>query len=290
MIQKKSKVVLVALSNALPLQMKEKIEELCKVLRKMDLVPICSDYLYQVESVRGAKAKLKAEELEKFYEDKMIRAIFDVSGGDIANEVLGELNFDKIKMLNQSKESKKIFFGYSDLTTIVNAIYAQTNQATCLYQIRNLVSQEAIAQQQNFKKSIFESCDSLFRFEYRFLQGESMEGIVIGGNIRCFLKLAGTPFMPDFTDKILFLESRSGGVAQMITFLSQYKQLGAFKKVKGILLGSFTQMEQETLVPTIEELVVEIVDNPNLPIAKTSEIGHGMDSKAIKIGEILKLS
>ena len=90
MIQKKSKVVLVALSNALPLQMKEKIEELCKALREMDLVPVCSDYLYQTESVRGSKAKLKAEELERFYEDKTIRAIFDVSGGDIANEVLDE--------------------------------------------------------------------------------------------------------------------------------------------------------------------------------------------------------
>ena len=95
--------------------------------------------------------------------------------------------------------------------------------------------------------------------------------------------------MPDFTDKILFLESRSGGVAQMITFLSQYKQLGAFDKVKGILLGSFTQMEQEGLTPTIEELVLEIVGCPSLPIAKTNEIGHGMDSKAIRIGKTLKL-
>lgn len=282
-IDRGSKVALVALSNALPIQMKEKIEDLSNVLMKMDLEPVCSQYLYQKESVRGAQAKVKARELEAFYEDEAIKAVFDVSGGDIANEVLCELNFEKLK------DRKKCFWGYSDLTTIINALYQVTGETTCLYQVRNLIGIESVMQSQLFEESILGNEESLFQFEYRFLQGELMEGIVVGGNIRCFLKLAGTPFMPDFTDKILLLESRSGTMAQMITFLSQYKQLGAFKKVKGILLGSFTQMEEEGLVPTIEDLVIELVDNPDLPIAKTEEIGHGADSKAIQIGKTLRL-
>ena len=282
-LEKGNQVALVALSNGLSSKMQGKIENLCDVLKEMGFHPICSQYLYQQESVRGAKAKLKAEELEQFYNQQAIKAIFDVSGGDIANEVLCELNWDNLKREN------KLFWGYSDLTTIVNAIYQMTGTATCLYQVRNLIGTHGAIQQQYFKESVLESKESLLTFGYQFLQGNQMEGIVVGGNIRCFLKLAGTEFMPDFTDKILFLESRSGGVAQMITFLSQYKQLGAFKKVKGVLLGSFTQMEQENLTPTIEELVVEIIDNPNLPIAKTKEIGHGQDSKAIIIGKTLKL-
>lgn len=273
-----SKVALVALSNALSLQMKEKIDELSRVLEEMGLIPICSEYLYQRESVRGATARLKARELEEFYNEESIQAVFDVSGGDIANEVLCELNFEKLIGKN------KLFWGYSDLTTIINAFYQKLKTPSCLYQIRNLVGKEAVIQQEAFKKSILEGEEDLFEFQYQLIQGEGMEGIVVGGNIRCFLKLAGTPFMPDFTDKILFLESRSGGVAQMITFLSQYKQLGAFKKVRGIILGNFTQMEEEKLMPSIEELVLEMIDDPNLPVAKTSEIGHGQDSKAILIG------
>ena len=121
------------------------------------------------------------------------------------------------------------------------------------------------------------------------MQKDYLEGVVIGGNIRCFLKLAGTPYMPDFKDKVLFLESRSGGPAQMITFLNQYKQMGAFKQIKGLILGNFTQMESEGSVPSIEELVMQIVDRTDLPIVKTSEIGHGADSKAILIGENITL-
>ena len=282
-LEKQDKVAIVALSNALSIRMKNTIEELCSVLTEMGLVPVLSDYLYQGESVRGARAKLKAEELIAFYNQDEIKAIFDVSGGDIANEVLCEVDFEKISGKNKS------FWGYSDLTTIVNAFYQKLDTPTYLYQIRNLVGQDATVQQLYFKESVLENKKSLFQFDYRFLQGEKMEGIIVGGNIRCFLKLAGTEFMPDFKDKILFIESRSGGVAQMITFLSQYKQIGAFKKAKGILLGNFTQMEEEGLTPTIEELVLEIIDNPKLPVAKTKEIGHGQDSKAIVIGEKMTL-
>lgn len=51
------------------------------------------------------------------------------------------------------------------------------------------------------------------------------------------------------------------------------------------MLGSYTVMEQEHLLPTIEELVQKIVDDPTMPIVKTSQIGHNMDSKCIKIGQ-----
>ena len=282
-LKREDQVAIVALSNALSKKMQTKIDELCGVLSEMGLQPVLSQYLYAKESVRGASAKIKAKELEDFYSKNEIKAVFDVSGGDIANEVLCELDFEKIK------RREKLFWGYSDLTTIVNAFYKQTNQPSCLYQIRNLVGGEAKIQQKHFKESVFESKKSLLTFNYQFVQGNQMEGIVVGGNIRCFLKLAGTTFMPDLTDKILFLESRSGSVAQMITFLSQYKQLDAFNKVKGILLGSFTQMEEEGLSPMIEEIVMEIVDNKDLPIAKTKAIGHGQDSKAIMIGERLQL-
>ena len=125
--------------------------------------------------------------------------------------------------------------------------------------------------------------NDLFDIDYKFIQQSKMQGVVVGGNIRCFLKLAGTEYMPDFTDKILLLESRGGTVAQIETYLCQLKQLGGFDKVAGILLGTFTEMETENCVPTVETLVKNMVGK-DLPIAVTREIGHGTDSKGIAIG------
>ena len=119
------------------------------------------------------------------------------------------------------------------------------------------------------------------------LLGKTVEGIVVGGNIRCFLKLAGTEYFPDVTDKILLLEARSGNPAQIVTYFAQLEQLGVFKKVKGILLGTFTQMEREQPVSAVYSLLKRYI-NEELPVVKTEYIGHGEDSKAIQIGKKYK--
>jgi len=160
---------------------------------------------------------------------------------------------------------------------------------TYLYQIRNIIEANKTKQLKEFKNTFMGSGSELLTFNYEWIQGNYMEGIVVGGNVRCFLKLAGTEYMPDFEDKILFLESLGGDVAKMKTYLSQYKQMGVFKKIKGIILGSYTEMERENYSPNIIEIVNEVVNDTNMPIIKTEEIGHGKNSKCIIIGERIKL-
>jgi muramoyltetrapeptide carboxypeptidase LdcA involved in peptidoglycan recycling len=94
--------------------------------------------------------------------------------------------------------------------------------------------------------------------------------------------------MQELEGKILLLESFGGTVAKIETYLCQLQQIGAFDKVAGILLGTFTEMEKECCLPTVETLVKRIVGE-DLPIAVTRDIGHGIDSKAIVIGEELYL-
>ena len=109
-------------------------------------------------------------------------------------------------------------------------------------------------------------------------------GRVIGGNVRCFLKLAGTPYWPDPDGAVLLLESLGGGVNQMITALEQYRQLGVFDRVNGILLGTFTKMEREGLRPTIEELTLAATPD-RVAVAGTRLVGHAPDARAIRLGE-----
>ena len=76
----------------------------------------------------------------------------------------------------------------------------------------------------------------------------------------------------------------------MITFLNQYKQMGILDQIAGLILGTFTEMEEKQLLPSIEELVMKVIAERKIPIVKTREIGHGQDSKAIMIGEMIKLN
>lgn len=94
--------------------------------------------------------------------------------------------------------------------------------------------------------------------------------------------------MPGFENKILLLESLNGDVAKIETYLCQLQQIGAFDKVAGILLGTFTEIEKEKCMPTVLELLKNRVSK-DLPVAVTRDIGHGTNSKAIVIGQELCL-
>ena len=264
-----------ACSNGLPENKKEEISLLADVLGRYGVSSVMSRYLYEKSDGISGSGREKAEELMSFFENPGIRHIFDVSGGDMANEVLGYLDYQKIR------ESRAVFWGYSDLTVILNAIYAETGKVSVLYQIRNLLYDYGEEQQKRFSQWEENETADLFALDGRFVQGHHMEGTVVGGNIRCFLKLAGTPYFPDFNDKILFLEARSGQVPQMTTFFSQLQQTGAFDKIEGLILGTFTQME--TVSKDIVPLALRYVKD-NLPVFRTLEAGHGTDSKAVIIG------
>lgn len=276
-INKGSKVGIVCCSNGQSKSNKGKIAVLEKILTGVGLIPVFSTFIYERDGVFSGSGMERAKALMDFYHDDEIKAIFDISGGDLANEVLPYLDFDCIA------KSSKYFWGYSDLTTILNAIYAQTGMPSVLYQVRNLIYDHADTQIAHFYSTLFDGTHDLYDFDYTFIQGHTLEGIVVGGNIRCLLKLAGTPFGPDMANKVLLLESFGGTVPQMTTYLNQLKQIGVFDKISGIILGTFTQMEEQQCVPSIVELVKHYTGE-QLPIIKTNQIGHGSDSKAVIIG------
>ncbi|BDU86575.1 S66 family peptidase [Clostridium perfringens] len=281
-LNKGDKIGVISCSNGLSIKNKNIIEELKLNLKSLDIEMVEGDTLYAKEyNLFSGTGEEKARALEKLFLDKDIKMIFDISGGDLANEVLDFLDFNLIK------ENPKPFFGYSDLTVLLNAIYSQCDITTYNYQLRNLVGKFKEEQMQNFKASFIEGKEDIFNLDYKWINGSHLEGIVVGGNIRCLLKLAGTKYMPDFKDKILFLESFSGNSAKMVTYITQYKNLGVFNEVKGIILGEFTEMEREDLKPDIVEILKRVIGEINIPILKTSDLGHGADAKCIPIGKYL---
>ena len=270
------KIALVVCSNGKNIEDKDRLGKLESILVEMGLVPIFTKYIYRDKFGRGAKAQVRAEELMFFYKNKEIKAIFDISGGDIANEVLDYLDYDAIK------RNYKPFFGYSDLTTVLNALRSQMNEVNYLYQILNIIESEGI--KTSVENTFMKNEQTLFDVKWRFLQGSSIEGEVIGGNIRCFLKLVGTRYFPEVKNKVLFIEGLGTSIEGLVTHLSQLKQIGVFDKISGLLIGTFTKIEKEISVEELFELVQEYIPS-SLAVAKTQEVGHAKNSKALKIGE-----
>ena len=275
-LNRNDKLALVVCSNGKNIEDKDRLEKLESLLVEMGLVPIFTRYIYKDKFGRGAKAQVRGEELMSFYKNKEIKAIFDISGGDIANEILDYLDYDVIK------RNYKPFFGYSDLTTVLNALRSQMNEVNYLYQILNIIESEEI--KTSFENTFMKNEQTLFDVKWKFLQGSRIEGEVIGGNIRCFLKLVGTRYFPKVKNKVLFIEGLGTSIEGLVTHLAQLKQIGVFDKISGLLIGTFTKIEKEISVEELFELVQEYIPS-SLAVAKTQEVGHEKNSKALKIGE-----
>lgn len=257
--------------------------DLGKSLESLGLEPVFSPFIEAKNGFFSGTDEERAQALMDFYKNPEITEIFDMSGGDLANGVLSFLDYEIIKT------SEKRYWGYSDLTTVLNAIYTKTGKKNNLYSIKNLLFDKSGQQKKDLSDYLFGKNHNLIKPKIQMIRGEKMEGELIGGNIRCFLKLAGTEYFPETEGKILFLEACGGNEAKIATFMSQLKQMKILEELSGILFGTFTEYLKEKTREELNQLLLSYLPE-TLPIAVTEEVGHGKLSKALVIGNKLKIS
>jgi len=68
----------------------------------------------------SSEIEKRASDINDAFKDKNIKAIFTIIGGFNSNQVLPFLDYDLIK------NNPKIICGFSDITALLNGIYAQT--------------------------------------------------------------------------------------------------------------------------------------------------------------------
>lgn len=257
------------------------IEKNCERLIKIKDI-LQEEFKIRVKEAKSLffKKRDKVMDLNNFFNDREVEIIFDISGGDSANSILDSVNYKIVK------ECKTVYAGYSDNTVIINSLYHKTGKYSYYYNINNLVKDDSLNQKEYFKKVFIEK-DINNIFSYKFLKQDKIKGVVIGGNIRCFLKLAGTRYFPNYNNKILFLESFSGNEKRIFSYLYQLKHIGVFDKIAGLIIGVFTELENSNI--KIEEITLDFFKNYKFPIIKTEDLGHHKNAKAIIIGRSICL-
>ncbi|MDY5251276.1 MAG: LD-carboxypeptidase [Erysipelotrichaceae bacterium] len=273
------KIAIVACSDPISDNTRMILNELIACLNELDLAALLAPTVLDPSEDPGLLIAHKAQNLNAYFADDDIKAIFDISGGNLANTIIPYLDYSLLK------RKHKPFFGYSDLTSILNAIYAKTDKPTYLYQLRNIYQDKSKMQKQAFANMVNNVDLSLFTIKWRFIRKEQVSGIMIGGNIRCFLKLAGTPYMPKLADKILFLESYGGELALIQSFMAQLKQLPDFAKLKGIALGTFTMIDKQGQTAKLITMVADMIQEYDMALLKTEDVGHGVNAKCLIIGQ-----
>ncbi len=170
-IEKGSRAGIVCCSDGRKIKTGEELDRLTGKLESLGLRPQLSPCIYARDGAFSGTGRERAQALMDFYRDDSIRVIFDISGGNAANEVLPFLDYSVIA------GADKLFWGYSDLTVILNAIYAKTGRASVLWQVRNLLYERGEEQTAALSEALFgktengesEEAEPLFSFPIHFI-------------------------------------------------------------------------------------------------------------------------
>ncbi len=227
----------------------------------------------------------RAQALTSMYKDKDIKAIFTIRGAGGSLRMLSLLDYDVIK------KNPKPLFGLSDVSCVQNAILSQTENSCYtgflpLYNINNEINAEMA---QHLDTTLFSTSHKIISGEAS-IEGEA-EGEIIGGCLRSFLFLAGTKYMPDFKDKILLLEDKGEKTFNVDLMFAQIKQLKNFDKLRGIILGQFTNCPIiDSFDGTIDDCIKDFIEDLRIPVIKNFTYGHIQNSHIIPLGTTVKIS
>ena len=115
------------------------------------------------------------------------------------------------------------------------------------------------------------------------------EGRLLGGNLSVLSRVLGTPYMPVLDDAVLLLEDQGERPYRLDRMWTHLTLAGVFTRVRGLVLGSFTECEEKDARYSGEEVVRELALATGLPCAAGFPIGHGERNEPVPLGVRVRL-
>ena len=235
-------------------------------------------YVFEDTLGYGTSPEKRATDINWAFKDDEVKAIMCVKGGEDSNTILDYIDYEMIK------KHPKIICGFSDNTSILNAIHEKTGLVT--YHgptFKSLTSWETGYAYKQFIKTFVENTESLImgepEDEYTTIQAGQATGELVGGNLSLFTKLVCGKYAVNVQDKILFLEELGFEAApEMVNSNIYYlKQNGIFDRIAGLWIGNYEHPSKVSIEKIIKNA---IGDEYKFPIIKSDNFGH-IDKKII---------
>ena len=238
----------------------------------------------------------RADDINRAFADPEVRAVICVRGGSGAARLLPLLDYDAIRA------NPKALLGYSDITALHCAIQARTGLVTFhgpngsgswnsfnADQFRRLFFERELVEYRNIE----DRGDELVQRRNRTvtITGGKARGELVGGNLAVLTALAGSPYMPDFEGKILFLEDVSEAPYRVDRMFSTLKLMGALDRIAGFIWGTCTDCDPGAGFGslTIEQILDDHVRPLGIPAYRGAMIGHVRQQFIVPVGGRVEL-
>ncbi|MBS0364594.1 MAG: LD-carboxypeptidase [Proteobacteria bacterium] len=224
----------------------------------------------------------RADELTAALADPAIHAVFCARGGYGATRLLARLGG------GAPPGAPKPLVGFSDVTSLHLWMQAYGRISIHGPVLTQLARLGPAAHQRLFDLLENPRPAPALRGTDTFVGGVA-EGPLLGGNLSVVTRLLGTPFMPPLDGAVLLLEDRGERPYRLDRMWTHLKLAGVFDRIRGIVLGEFTECEDKDAPWRSTELLRELAQATGLPCAAGFPIGHGEHNEAVALGARVRL-
>ena len=230
----------------------------------------------------------RLSDLHDMFKNNHVKAIFSIRGGYGSGRLLDRIDYKLVR------HNPKIFVGYSDISALQFAFFAQTGLITFAGPMvavdfhdevstfteeifwRTITSNKKIGKLQNPRNE-----------KFFVLNKGRAEGRILGGNLALLSSLLGTEYFPNLKDAILLLEDIHEPPYRIDRMLNQLRLAKVFKQINGVMLGHFVDcVEQDPTVKTfsLNQIIIQYFQNIELPVLYNIKHGHIKDNITIPLG------
>ncbi len=272
------------------------LDDISETVRAMGLVPKLAPNLVERSGYLAGTDQQRAAALNAMFADREVRGIFAVRGGWGCERLLPLLDFAMIG------RNPKLLVGSSDITALHLALAARTSVPSV--HGPNIVSSWNPAAWDAFRRLAFDGEAPTYQPAVSFAPPQTnapgrrnlavhtfrpgvARGRLLGGNLSVLSALVGTPYMPDFTGAILFLEETNEAEYRIDRMLTQLALSGILGRCAGVVFGQCTNCTNPG--PSYSNFTVfEVLEHHLAPLGvpafQGAQIGHVAGQVSIPVG------
>lgn len=271
----------------------EKLKEAIGYVEDLGYVP------YYTERIKGNHGYLsntdeeRLADLHHMFENKNVDGILCVRGGYGCTRLLPHIDWSIIQ------NNPKVFAGFSDITALLNVMNEKTGLICFHAPVGTTLDTDYNREQFQRVINAAESSISLSPFPYEetdkkhsveyepyTLNPGMARGTLSGGNLSLLAAMTGTPYEPDYTGKIVFIEEIEEEPYRIDRMLTQLLQSRTFSKAAGIALGVFAGCNQARNPDsfTLRQVLTDLLGDLEIPTGYGFPIGHIDENATLPLG------
>ena len=310
-LRRGDRLCVVSASRSLAMTSPESVERARGRLNNLGFACQIGEHALEVGAFSSSSAEHRVEDIHRAFAHPEVRGVLSAIGGFNSNQLLGLLDFELIA------RSPKVFCGRSDITVLLNAIYARTGLITYhgphfsnfgipeepTYTIDSFLRMTTADAAQRLEPPREWTDDRWWVEQGRrgymlnhgpvVLQAGTCEGTILGGNLSSFVLLAGTRFWPEAQQTVLVLEELGFNPRTLAEEFDRHLQCVLQQvrggRLAGLVLGKFIGSGNLTL-DNLREIIASKRELRGVPVIAELDFGHTEPRFTFPVGGTARLA